>query len=144
MDRAVAKIDPQIPFDDDERLVSVFVIMPDEVSLQLHYLELVIVHLSDHFWLPLLMEQAKLLHKADCLVFHPTSVTLPVPSSDLNARPRGTTLGWMIKVTVPHHYRQAEGSAAAVGRIHEFEDFQKNGIFELYRDPVKFGEIRWS
>ena len=28
MYRAVAKIDPQIPFDHDERLVSVFVIMP--------------------------------------------------------------------------------------------------------------------
>jgi hypothetical protein len=33
----------------DERLVSVLVIMPDELSLQLHNLELVIVHLSDHF-----------------------------------------------------------------------------------------------
>ena len=29
--RAVAKIDPQITFNDDERLVSVFVTMPDEV-----------------------------------------------------------------------------------------------------------------
>ena len=41
MDRAIAKIAPQIPFDHDERLVCVFVIMPDEVSLQLYYLELV-------------------------------------------------------------------------------------------------------
>ena len=54
--RAVAKIDPQIPFDHDERLVSVSVMMPDKVSLQLHNFELVIVHLGDHFWLPLLME----------------------------------------------------------------------------------------
>jgi hypothetical protein len=68
------KIDPQIPFNHDECLVSVFVIMPDEVSLQLHNLELVIVHLSDHFWLPLLVEQAKFLQEADRSVFHPTSV----------------------------------------------------------------------
>ena len=33
MYRAVAKIDPQIPFDHDERLVSIFVIVPDEVPL---------------------------------------------------------------------------------------------------------------
>jgi methyl coenzyme M reductase subunit C len=64
MHRAVAKIDPQIPFDHDERLVSVFVIIPDEVSLQIHDLELIIVHLGDHFWLPLLVEQTKLLHKS--------------------------------------------------------------------------------
>jgi len=72
--RAVAKIDTQIPFDDDERLISIFMMMPDKVSLQLHNLEMVIVHFSDHFWLPSLMEQAKLLHKADCSVFHSTSV----------------------------------------------------------------------
>src|SRR5262249_35465565 len=85
MHRAVAKIDPQIPFDDDERLVSVFVIMPDEVSLQLHHLELVIIHLSDHSWLPLLMEQASLLRKADCAVFHVTSLISVVLSSDLTS-----------------------------------------------------------
>ena len=50
--------------------------------LQLHNLELVIVHLGDHFWLPLLMKQAKFLHKADCSVFHLTSFTLAVLSSD--------------------------------------------------------------
>jgi len=31
--RAIAKIDPQISFDHDERLVSVFMIMPDKVAL---------------------------------------------------------------------------------------------------------------
>src|SRR6516225_1662486 len=72
--RGVSKIDTQIPFDDDERLISISMMMPDKVSLQLHNLELVIVHFSDHFWLPLLMKQAKLLHKADCSVFHSTSV----------------------------------------------------------------------
>src|SRR5215469_8429848 len=73
MYRAVAKIDTQIPFDHDERLVSVFMIVPDEVTVQLHNLEMVIVHFGDHFRLPLLIEQAeqaKLLHKADCSVFH--------------------------------------------------------------------------
>src|SRR5215469_18341919 len=80
MHRAIAEIDPQIPFDHDESLVSVFVIMPDEVALQLHNLELVIVHLSDHFWLPFLMEQAKLLHEVDCPVLHLISSTFAVLS----------------------------------------------------------------
>jgi hypothetical protein len=92
MHHPVPKINPQISFDHDERLVSVFVIMPDEVSLQLHHLELVIVHFSDHFWLPLLIEQVKLLHKVDCSVFHLISSTFAVfspPNTSTSARWHG-------------------------------------------------------
>src|ERR1700733_867564 len=50
--RPVAKIDPQYAVDHDEGLIGVLVIVPDEIPLQLHYFELVIVHLRDHLWLP--------------------------------------------------------------------------------------------
>jgi hypothetical protein len=54
------------------------VIMPDEVALQLHDFELVVVHLGDHFWLPLLIELAKLLRKVNRSVFHLTSLMLAI------------------------------------------------------------------
>ena len=56
MDRAVAKIDPQIAFDHDECLIGLLVVVPDEVALQLHDLELIVVHLRDDLRLPLLLE----------------------------------------------------------------------------------------
>jgi hypothetical protein len=44
--------------------------MPDEVAFQPHDLELVVVHLCDNLWLPLLGEERKLLLKVDCLPVH--------------------------------------------------------------------------
>jgi len=41
--------------------------MPDEVALQLHDLELIVVHLGDDLGLPLLVEQRELLAEVDRL-----------------------------------------------------------------------------
>src|SRR5260370_458945 len=57
----VAKIDPQIAVDYDETFVGIFVIVPNEVALELHDLELVFVHFSDDLRLPLFVEQSKFL-----------------------------------------------------------------------------------
>src|ERR1051326_8354761 len=70
MHRAVAKIDPQLALDDQERLVGLLVIVPDEVALQLDDFELVVVHFGDHLRLPLLVEQRELLAQVDRLVAH--------------------------------------------------------------------------
>jgi hypothetical protein len=72
MDRAIPKIDSQITFHHDERLISILVVMPNEVSLQLHDLELVVVHFGDDLWLPLLVEQPELLAEVDRFVAHMT------------------------------------------------------------------------
>src|ERR1043166_7767370 len=73
MHRAIAKIDPQFALDDEERLIGLLVIMPDEVALQLHDFELVVVHFGDDLRLPLLVEQGELLAQVDRLVGHGAS-----------------------------------------------------------------------
>jgi hypothetical protein len=72
MDRAIPKIDPQITFHHDERLIGIFVVVPNKVTLQLHDLELVVVHFGDDLWLPLLVEQPELLAEVDRFVAHVT------------------------------------------------------------------------
>src|SRR5260370_41841089 len=44
--------------------------MPDEISLQFHNLELVIVHLRNDFRLPLLLEQLEFLTEVDGSIAH--------------------------------------------------------------------------
>ena len=56
MDRAIPEIDPQIAFQDDECLVGIFMVVPNEVALQLHDLELVVVHFGDDLRRPLLVK----------------------------------------------------------------------------------------
>src|ERR1051326_3627275 len=73
MHRAIAKIDPQLALADKERFVGLLVIMPDEVALQLHDFELVVVHFGDDLRLPLLVEQRELLAQVDRLVAHAAS-----------------------------------------------------------------------
>lgn len=53
VDRAIAKIDPQIAFDYQERLVGIFVVMPYKIALQLHHFELIIIHFGNDLRLPL-------------------------------------------------------------------------------------------
>src|SRR5258708_39976729 len=67
---AVPEVDAQPAFEDDERLVRVLVVMPDEVAFQPHDLELVVVHLRDDLWLPLLREEREFLLEVDCLRVH--------------------------------------------------------------------------
>src|SRR6266540_1870021 len=47
--------------------------MPNKIALQLHDLELVIVHFCDDLRQPLLVEQSELLREVDRLVAHVTS-----------------------------------------------------------------------
>jgi len=72
MHHAVAKIDPQLALNDEERLVGFLVVVPDEVALQFDDFELVIVHLGNDFRLPLLIEQGEFLAHVDRLVAHGT------------------------------------------------------------------------
>ncbi len=60
MDRAVAKVDPQLAVDHDERLIRILVVMPNEIAPQLHDLELIVVHPGDDLRPPLLVEQCEL------------------------------------------------------------------------------------
>src|SRR6266851_2778848 len=69
-DGAVAKIDPQIALDDEERLVGIAVVMPDEIALQPDDLELIIVHLGDDPRRPALGEQGEFLRQIDRLIVH--------------------------------------------------------------------------
>src|SRR5262245_65011782 len=65
MDATVPEVDPQPPLQDNEGLVRVFVVVPDEIALELHDLELIVVHFSDDLRLPLLVEQPEFLLKVD-------------------------------------------------------------------------------
>jgi hypothetical protein len=62
-DCAIAKIDPQNTLQHDEGLIRVLVIVPDEVALQFHDLELVIVHFSNNLRSPMLVQQLNFLLK---------------------------------------------------------------------------------
>src|SRR6266550_1277829 len=64
------KIDPQNAIQHNESLVRILVIVPNEVALQLHDLELVVVHFGDDLRLPLLAEQRELFAEVDRLVPH--------------------------------------------------------------------------
>ncbi|KAG1391503.1 hypothetical protein G6F59_014877 [Rhizopus arrhizus] len=65
VDVAVAQFDPQPAADDDERLVGVRMAVPDKIALHLDHLELVVVHLGDDLWLPVLGEQRELAGDID-------------------------------------------------------------------------------
>src|SRR6185437_11594621 len=69
-DRPVLEIDPQGPFQYDEGLVRLGVVVPDEIAVDAHELELVVVHLRDDFRLPLLPEEGELLLQVDRLTAH--------------------------------------------------------------------------
>src|SRR5262249_34570832 len=88
LDRPIAKIDPQSALQDDERLIRMLVIMPNEVALQPHELELVVVHFGYDLRLPLLVEYPELLAKIDRLVGHVASLSIETESSRVAARPR--------------------------------------------------------
>src|ERR1700722_91620 len=68
--RAVAEIDPQRTLDHKEGLIGVLVIMPNEIALQLHELELIVIHFRDNLRLPLLVEQSELPREINRLMVH--------------------------------------------------------------------------
>jgi len=74
VDGAVAEIEAQMAFEDEEGLVGVFVMMPDEVALKFDELELVVVHLGDHFGGPVVVDEGEFLGEVDGGVGHVGSI----------------------------------------------------------------------
>src|SRR6185312_14862586 len=70
IDRAVAEIDAQLAVEDDEGLVGVLVVVPDEIAFEPHQLELVVVHLGDDFGRPLLPEEPEFFREIDRAISH--------------------------------------------------------------------------
>jgi hypothetical protein len=68
VDGTVAKIDSQVSFKNDESLISVLMVVPNEVALQLHDLESIIVHFGDDLRGPLFRERSEFLPTIDCLL----------------------------------------------------------------------------
>jgi len=56
LDGPILKFNQHRAFDDDEHLIRIRMVMPDEFTLDLHQLELVIVHLCDHLRRPVFRE----------------------------------------------------------------------------------------
>jgi len=67
-DRTVAEIDAQLSLEHEKRFVGFRVIVPDELTLDAHELELVVVELRDDSRTPLLSNEAELLLQIDGLV----------------------------------------------------------------------------
>src|SRR5262249_44617631 len=70
VDMPVPEVDAQRPLDHQECFVRFGMLVPDEVALNLDDLELVVVHLGDDFWTPLLVEQAEFFADIDGGVSH--------------------------------------------------------------------------
>ena len=51
--------------DDDEDLVGVLVVVPDELTFEFGQFELVIVHFCNHAWAPVFIEQGQFLCQID-------------------------------------------------------------------------------
>ena len=64
-DETVAEIDAQRTLQHDEGLVGLLVIVPDEIALDAHDLELVVVQFRNHARLPLVGEERELLGEID-------------------------------------------------------------------------------
>ena len=66
----ITKVDPKIAAEHNESLVRVLMTVPDEIPLQLHHFELIVVHFRDDPGLPALGEHLQLRREIDCLVPH--------------------------------------------------------------------------
>src|SRR6266850_2179548 len=69
-DVAVAEVKHHLAVEDDENLVGVRVLVPDEVALDPGQLEVVVVHLGDDLGRPLLGELRELVGEVDWRAFH--------------------------------------------------------------------------
>jgi hypothetical protein len=67
---SIAKIDPQNTVDHYEGLIRILVVVPNKIALQLHDLELVVVHFGNDLGLPLFVKQLELLVEIDWRVAH--------------------------------------------------------------------------
>jgi hypothetical protein len=67
LDVAIAELDGQAPLEDEEELVGLVVLVPDELSLDLDDLDVVVVQLADDLGAPVLGEQRELLREVDLL-----------------------------------------------------------------------------
>ena len=67
-DGLVLELDLHLAFDDDENFIGIFVMMPDEISLNLDQFKLIIVHLGDDLWRPVVRKLRQFLLQID--LFH--------------------------------------------------------------------------
>src|SRR5581483_5799704 len=67
---SILEVDSQGPVENDEGLIRLFVVMPDEIAFDAHELELVVVHLRNDLGLPLLRDQLEFLRETDCPISH--------------------------------------------------------------------------
>src|SRR5271169_4359039 len=84
LDCTVAEIDAQVAVDYDERFIGILVIMPYEVALEIHELELIIVHFRNDSRRPMLGEQSEFLGKIDRFIAHarlPSSTAIVLRST---------------------------------------------------------------
>jgi hypothetical protein len=64
-DVAIGKLDRQVPFEDEEEVIGVVVLVPDELAFDLDDANIVVVDASDDLRLPVLIEEAQLLGQVD-------------------------------------------------------------------------------
>ena len=53
---SIAELDPHLSAPDKKKLIFVFVLMPDELTFELHQLHFLAVELADDLWAPMLGE----------------------------------------------------------------------------------------
>src|SRR5205085_6804354 len=66
-DRSVAQVDGQSALDDKEELIFVLMLVPDELALKLHQLNLRVVYLAGDFRAPMVVEEPEFLAEIDFL-----------------------------------------------------------------------------
>src|SRR5690348_14817720 len=85
---AVLEVDSQRSLEDDESLVGILMVVPDEVTVDPHDLELVVIHLRDDLGLPLVGEQLEFLLQVDRSIAHGTHSEGKLASRITDARRR--------------------------------------------------------
>jgi len=68
-DLAIAELDGEVALDHDEKLVFIFVLMPDELTLNLGQFDLAVVQIRHDFRIPLIVKATEFLGQVD-LVKH--------------------------------------------------------------------------
>jgi len=64
-DLAIAELDGEVALDHDEKLVFIFVLMPDELTLNLGQFDLAVVQIRHDFRIPLIVKATEFLGQVD-------------------------------------------------------------------------------
>src|SRR6185437_8234063 len=80
---SILEVDSQCSIEDYEGLIGVLVVVPDEIAVDPDQRDLVVVHLGNDLWVPLVREQLEFASEIDCSMRHENLSSLPP------ARPAG-------------------------------------------------------